>query len=289
MTARRFISMAASAFVFVFVSACGTVEPEADEQIVVEAFVVTNSELPMVTLRKTAPLRAGARSDRPEEQAHVLIRLNDEPVPYHHHAAGRYHPAAERDAAAGDDLELIVSREGASLRAKSRLPQPIRIDSVAITPADQPIEAVLIDSLSLEPGSGETGYIYLVDVDVLWAPVQVDDSAHVRLQLRPDSTFGSLVMDLFLRSDEVLFEDAATIASSGHRRWQGVYAVRVDGPDAPFPRHGLRISLLRSGPDYARFALSRDAADRREPVGNIDGGLGIFAAIAIDSLNVLVE
>ena len=46
----------------------------------------------------------------------------------------------------------------------------------------------------------------------------------------------------------------------------------------------MKVSLLRSGPDYARFASSRDAPERREPVSNVRGALGIVAGISVDSL-----
>ena len=267
---------------------CGTVEPQSDEHIVVEGFVVTDSDLPRLTIRKTAPLRSDLAPDRPEEEAAVWLHINGDELPYEHISGGQYRPLISRQVHQNDVLELVIDRDETQARSQTTAPPPIHIDSVAIRPAEEPIEAVLIDSLSLQPGTGDTGFLYLVDVAVEWLEGEVDDSSYVRLQLRPESDFESLVIDLFLRSDEVSMEDQIERPVPGRRQWNGVYAVRVDGPDAPFPEHRLRISLIRSGSDYARFALSADAADRREPVGNIEGGLGIFTAISIDSMHVTV-
>ncbi len=269
-------------------SACGTVEPEDDERIVVEGFAVSSDPLPVITLRKSAPLRAEARSDRPEEDAAVSMLVNGTGVPYVHDSRGRYRPVVDQELTAGDRLELRVHRGSESARAQTLLPPPIRIESVSVDPAANPIEAVLIDTLDLSPGSGVTGYLYLIDVSVEWKAINGDDSTFVRIQLRPDTSFASLVIDLFLRSDEVVEERSLEQPTPQTRRWSGVYAVRVDSPNAPLPDHRLRVGLLRSGRDYARFALSRDAADRREPIGNVTGGLGIFAGIAVDSLFVPV-
>ena len=59
--------------------------------------------------------------------------------------------------------------------------------------------------------------------------------------------------------------------------------------DAPLPAHHLKASLIRSGADYARFASSRDAPERREPITNVEGGLGIVAGVSVDSLVVAVS
>lgn len=267
---------------------CGTVEPGSDEQLVVEAFATTGSTLPEVTLRHTSPLRSGGVEDAPAAPATVGMWLEGEEVPYAHENGGRYLPLSDAVPQAGQRLELQVDGGDAVLRGSTTLPPAIGIDSVRVEPAPVPIEAVLIDSLDLTPGIGVTGYLYLIDVHVFWRDAGARDSSYVRVQLLPDSRFASRVIDLFLRSDEVLQEDAATRPLPGVRQWSGVYAVRVDHPDAPLPGHALRVGLIRSGPDYARYALSREAVDRREPIGNIDGGLGIFAGIAIDSLRVRV-
>ncbi len=113
------------------------------------------------------------------------------------------------------------------------------------------------------------------------------DSSWVRARLRPPAAFPSAVVDFVLLTDATRRE--ADLAAGGAvRRWSGVYAVPVDAPSDPLPPHALDVVLLRSGPDYARYALSRTDPDRREPVGNVRGGIGIAAGLALDRRTLVV-
>ena len=97
------------------------------------------------------------------------------------------------------------------------------------------------------------------------------------------------MIDFFLLPGQILRERTATRAGSEQRTWTGVYAVPVESKDAALPAHTLRVAVLRSGQDYARFATSRDAPDQREPQSNITGGLGIVAGVSVDSLRIDVQ
>ena len=57
----------------------------------------------------------------------------------------------------------------------------------------------------------------------------------------------------------------------------------------PLPPHALDVVVLRSGTDYAEYALSRTDPDRREPVSNVADGLGIAVGIAIDGRTIQVR
>ena len=49
------------------------------------------------------------------------------------------------------------------------------------------------------------------------------------------------------------------------------------------------MAIIRSGQDYARFVSGRDDPERREPASNLDGAVGIFTGLSVDSLRVQVE
>ncbi|MFW5972596.1 MAG: DUF4249 family protein [Bacteroidota bacterium] len=288
---RRYLIAVFLPVALVAVSGCGTVEPEADEEIVIEAFVSAGDDLPVVTVRTTAPLRSGGPSQGPADDAHVSVSVGEAEIPYllDEDGDGRYIAARSHTVSAGDLVRVQAERGGRRAWAHSTIPQSITVDSVAWYLPAAPVKAALVDSVGLTPAARLTGFLYLIDVDIYWHGGSPADETYVRAQVRPHPGFSSLVLDLFLRSDQVFLESSAPRLSDGRRVWRGVYAVQVDSEEAPLPEHRLRISLLRSGRDYAQFALSRNAADRREPLGNVEGGLGIVAGVAVDSVSVHIS
>jgi len=159
---------------------------------------------------------------------------------------------------------------------------------------EKPVRAVLLDSLdirfdSLDVGARQ-GFLYPVEV-TLWWKTDFDDTGEdfwIETQLKPRTTFSSEIVDFFLLPAEVFRERSVQPDAFGRREWTGVYAVPVDDEADPLPAHELKAALLRSGTDYARFATSRDDPQRREPVSNVAGGIGIVAGISVDSLRVEV-
>jgi hypothetical protein len=106
----------------------------------------------------------------------------------------------------------------------------------------------------------------------------------VRAQLRPDADpFPSEVVDFFLEPAEIRREDQFA-KTEGRLQWKGVYAVPVDSSDAPLPPHNLTTSLVRGDTAFASFAQTRTDPDRREPVSNVDGALGVALGVSVDSL-----
>ncbi|HEX7071675.1 MAG TPA: hypothetical protein VF190_12755, partial [Rhodothermales bacterium] len=155
---------------------------------------------------------------------------------------------------------------------------------------------VLLDSLQLD--SLQTGarsaFVYPVEVTLQWAAsndlaaAAVDTSYWIRAQLKPYTEDLPGVIELFFRSEVIVREDRVRV-EDGLRTWTGVYLVPVDSESDPLPEHSLKVALLRSDDDYARFASSRTAPERREPVSNVVGGLGIVAGVSVDSLTVRIR
>ncbi len=268
-------------------AACDVAEPEP-ARLVVEAFVETGQPLPPVTIRRTADLDDPDAAP-PVSDAAVMLTLGGEDVAYAPVPGqpGQYAPQRARTAEAGETLALAVTWQSQRATASSRMPAPIALDSVRIVPAAAPVEAVFADSLGLEV---REGFLYPVDVTLYWTAPEADpnaDSSWVRARLRPPAAFPSAVVDFVLLTDATRRE-ADLAAGPNVRRWSGVYAVPVDSPGDPLPPHALDVFVLRSGTDYARYALSRTDPDRREPVGNVRGGLGIAAGLALDRRTLAV-
>jgi hypothetical protein len=256
------------------------------ERIVVEAFVETGTELPTVIVRRTASLDDPDAAP-PVADAEVTLSLGGEAIPYRPaSSAGTYTPEAARTAEAGRAFTLDVAWQGQRAVASSRLPAPIALDSVRVTPSAAPVEAVFADSLGLEV---REGVIYPVTVTLFWTAPEAD-TAWVRTRLRPPASFPSAVVDFVLNTDETQRETGfSEVEGAPVRQWSGTYAVPVETLDDPLPPHAVDVFVLRSGTDYAEYALSRTDPDRREPVSNVEGGLGIAVGISVDGQTVQVR
>ena len=141
----------------------------------------------------------------------------------------------------------------------------------------------------IDGGEPIDGYIYLVDVIVYWTRPE-DDSWWIRAYLDPPPGAPTLAEGLILRMDETRSE--RELGDSGNpevRRWQGTYAFPADGPDRPLESHVVNLAILRSGLDYARFALYQQNPEQGMSGGNVSGGVGIVAGISTDRRQILVE
>ena len=281
-------------------SGCDTVEPTETARLVVQGFLDAGRPLPVVTLRQSRSLERSypADSTTAARGAVVRLRLGDEVVRYHAEPSrpGRYVPQGEsgRTVPPRTSFELEVAWGRQQARAVGRIPPPIRLDSVQVNVPEHPVESVLLDSLRLDTLSGEArqGFAYPVEVTMWWPArlaAEADSGYWVRPHLKPSSSFSSSAVDFFLQKEAVLPEEGLPASAAGRRQWTGVYVVPVEQQTDPLPRHRLRVSLLRSTVDYARFAESRQAPERREPVSNVEGALGVVAGISVDSVSVWVE
>lgn len=277
-------------------AACDAVEPAGERQLVVEAFVQVGAPLDTLVLRQAAPRASGGAAAEAAARARVEVQVGEQVVAYREDAQrpGRYVPGQTLTAPPGARLRLSAQWEGQHAQAESRVPVPITLDSARLSVPEAPVEAVLLDSLRLDllGVPAEVGLLYPIEVELWWtAPpaAERDTAAWIRTRLRPVNAFSSTVTDFFLQPEDVFPErEAATDEAADRRRWTGVYAVPVDQESDPLPIHRLEVALVRSGATYARFAATRNDPARREPLSNIDGGLGIFAGIALDTLHLRV-
>lgn len=279
------------------VAGCDTVAPVDESRIVVHGFLNSGRPLPQIqvhhTLSPTGRYDASAAAVR---DASVSVVLDGETVTYAPDSLrhGTYRAADDSHVTpgAGTRYEFRAVWRGEIAEASGTVPPEIDIVGVSVSVPVKPVSAVLLDSLALSDSlatGAYTGYIYPIEVAVEWSTASAagwpGENSWIRAQLQPIALFSSPVVDLFLQSDEI-FREAEQNRSSDRLTWTGVYAVGVAEADARLPEHRLRIALVRSGPDYARFAASRNAPERREPISNVNGGIGIFAAVSVDSTHL---
>jgi len=273
---------------------CDLAGPVDRQSLVVEAFPKTGRPLPTITLRQTRPLNnPGDRPANAARGATVELALDGTTISYEESDArpGRYVPVAgPGEVPARVPWHLMVQWQGEEARAQGRTPPPIELSEVCVEVPSNPVRAILVDSLRRDSLDipAEQSYIYPVDVVLRWSADQLaagEDTTHwVRPQLRPDTTeSSSRVVNFFLEPVDVQREDQFR-RQGDQRAWRGVYALPVDDSTAAFPRHDLTVTLTRGDTSFAAFVRSRDDPERREPVSNVEGGLGIATAVAIDTL-----
>lgn len=273
-------------------------EPVQKESLVVEAFFDTGQSLPPIILRRTVPLRSSPESAQDAVSgAQVNLRLGDASILYYESPAraDRYRPRQDTVVPPNVSWELTATWRGDTARATGRAPPSIQITRVCVEVPASPVQAVRVDSVRRDSLDipADQGYIYPVDVRVRWkqnlTASGADTLSWVRAQLRPDAApFSSPVVEFFLEPADIRREGAFATGKDA-RRWTGVYAVPVDSGTAPLPRHNLTTTLTRGDSSFASFARTRTDPDRREPVSNIDGGLGIALSVSVDSLVQTVE
>lgn len=276
---------------------CDTIEPVDSSTLVVEGYLNTGAPLPDVLMHHTVDPEAGfVRAEAAILDASVDLTLGGEFIRYEPHPSrpGAYRPLRTDVAtAAGTTYRFQATWRDAHVETQGVLPPAIKLQDVEIKIPEEPVSAVFLDSLALNDTlatGAYTGYIYPIEVVVEWdEPAKSIPAPWVRVQLKPYAPFSSTVIDLFLESDVVLPETEQDLTPGGARTWTGVYAIGVPDANSPLPEHLLRVSVVRSGKDYAQFASSREKPDRREPITNLNGAVGIFAALSVDSLHVSVS
>ena len=288
---------------------CDTVAPEEGALLVVEAFVDADEPLPAIRLWQTRSPGQSYPFDATTavSDAEVALVLGATQVSYQplDGQPGLYGPAVSQPVPGRVPLTFEAAWRGQRATAQSTVPPTLKLDSVRVNVPEDPVDGIILDSLFIDPIQLDSlqldslrtgavrGLVYLVEVTLWWtvdfAEVGPDSAYWIRTQLKPFLPTRPTFDDFFLRPEQILRERAATHHVQGRRSWTGVYAVPVDTREEPLPPHALRASIIRSGQDYARFVSSRDDPERREPVSNVAGAIGIFAGLSVDSVRVQVE
>lgn len=286
---------------------CDSVVPEQDAVLVVEGFFDAGKPLPPVQLRQTRPLNtpypAGAATA--VNDGSVTVTIGSEDIVYRPDASqpGRYLPETLTTLPARARLAIAASWNDQRAEAETIIPPPIHIDSLRIAVSDTPVAGIILDSLFIDPAvldslptldtlrTATRELVYLIEVTVLWSvdfeETDADSLYWIRTQLKP--ILPITLDDFFFKPEQIFRERTADKHSSRGRAWTGVYAVPVEEATDPVPPHDLRVSLVRSGQDYASYASSLDDPVRREPAWNVRGAIGIIAGLSVDSMRVQVE
>ncbi|NBC01208.1 MAG: DUF4249 family protein [Bacteroidetes bacterium] len=288
---------------------CDSVAPAPPERIVAEAFLTTGDSMPEVRLRRTRPLNAPLPTDGSGSalvDASVTLTIDGTPYPFTAVGDdGRYTAGAAVPLPPGSRFSFEAQWNGHTATAEGTLPPPVTLDSFRVSVPEAPIQAVLFDSVFVDPTQldslqldslrtgAEDGFAYPIEVQFWWTE-PADRAYWIRTRLRPAIEAGSSLDDFFLRPEQVQQEADATCPAAEDcppavRSWIGVYGVPVEDDTAALPPHSVQLALIRGDEPYARFAATRDDPPRREPISNVDGGLGIVTGIALDTVRVEVN
>ena len=292
-------SILAITILFLFLSGCDSVEPESDTFLVIQGFLEANEPLPELTLKQTVAVNQDliTEPEQPVLDADVQLILNGTSIPYRASLTqpGVYEPSSQADQIILPGTSFSINFEwlGQEAHASGVIPHTIELDSIQVRIPDTPVTAILVDTLRLDTPSvgARSGYIYLVEVDLWWTTpqqaVSIPDSTFwIETRLRPQIDFSSKVLDVFLLSEEVQPEETIQGDTFSRKSWTGVYAVPVEDSLSSIPDHSLSIQLLRGTTDYALFAASRNNPERREPISNIEGAIGIVTGISLATKQV---
>ncbi len=276
------------------VAGCDAVSPSYDRSLVVEAWFDTAAPMPPVRISTTRSLTDALIPEPAPAGTQLKVVIDDRIIAYERNPDAPLWflpvdsggvPATE-----GALFDVRVEAPETSLRASGVMPPKVTLQDIRVSAPDRPISAVLIDSLNVGLDSlnlavnATTGYIYPVQVSLTWEDDSFDGWMETRLQ--PENAFSSSLIDFFLLPSEVFTESSAQNLDNGSLQWEGVYAVPVGSPDSPLPAHSLRVVLRRGDDRFARFITSTEAPDRREPVMNVNGGLGFIGGVSTDSIRV---
>lgn len=256
------------------------------QSVVVQMFVESDSTLTPLTLHET--FQPSSTVPVPITDADVLVWLNEAQISFSHSPSnpGTYLPRDPLQVPSGSSLELRIAHDAEVITASTSLPPRLAIDSVLVVPTDAPFAAVY--STNTSEGFVE-GHIYLLNVIIYWTRSS-GDSWWIRARLDPPSWAPTEVVDLALLTDDIRLEnELADPEDRDVLRWQGTYVIAVDAPDAPLPAHTLNLAVLRSGLDYARFALYQQNPEQGMTTGNVRGGVGIVAGISTVRQQIRVE
>lgn len=274
-------------------AACDTAAPPYAPRLVVEGVVEASEASPVVTLRRTLPSGA-ALSDDTADGALATLVVDGVPLVLAGLGDGRYRALLPAPLSPGQRLSFSASWGGApEVSATTEAVEPFTLDSVRVEHPAAPVRAALLDALGFDPDLvadvvRREGYVYPVTVTAHWhAPALPVAAAPtwIRLNLAPDAPAAVR----FFFPPEAVVREAEPGDAAGRRTLRVTYAIEAADATAPIARHRLRVAAVRGGEAYARFIESRSTPGRREPVTNVAGGRGLFAAVSTDSMRLTVQ
>ncbi len=234
------------------------VAPVDDQVLVIEGYLQTGRPLPPILVQRGQPLTDPIDDDAyAVDDAEITLHLDGRRISYAPtDTPGRYTPVTDElvPIEAYTRFRLEATWRDLAASATGSTPPGIRLDSLSIHIPNEPVDAILIDSLRLDTlGVGaQKGFLYPVEVSLWWRAEGIADSAYwIETQLRPKIAVSSTVIDFFLQPNEIRLEDEMTRLADGGHRWTGVYGIPVDSLTTPFPPHALTVYLVRSFEDYA--------------------------------------
>jgi len=266
---------------------CDASVPDYEPRLVVEAFLEAGRPLPEIALRRTLPTD-DVTGDDAVLDASATVSFPGQAVPFASVGAGRYRPQTTPLLVPGTTLAFAARWQGQVVSASTTVPPVLDLDSVRVEPSAAPVRAILLEQFGFDPASiPQEGFVYPIRIRAYWrAPAIPDTGLYVRISLRPSAASS---VRFFFPPDVLLRETDTQGILPGERRYEGVYAVRVDAETSLLPAHALRVALVRGGNAYARFIATRTTPERREPGSNVVGGRGLFAAVSTDSVRVEVR
>lgn len=288
-------------------ASCDSTPAPEDDTLVVEAFFDAGSPLPPVRVTRTLPV-SEIGEVAAVDGALVNVRLADREFVYQRdpERAEWFLPAEDDKGVMvtpGATFRVRVSANGQQASAAGSVPPILDLASLDVDVPDEPVAAVFVDTLNIGLDSlnlaidAREGYIYPIAVSVEWettSGASATGDYWIQARLLPRNPFSSSLIDFFLLPEQIFREDDSRVVNQpgmpvGRRTWSGVYAVPVDHPDDEVPEHLLRVAVLRSTAEFARFATSKTDPERREPVSNVEGGIGFVGGVSIDSISVTVH
>jgi len=291
--------------ILIVLGACDVSQPESPSLAVVEGFVTSGDSMPEITLRRTRSIleRYEINESTALLDAQLQLTISDKTIPYSVTPSGKYAPLEYVTARPGAELELEIQWGNQLIFANDQVPQPISLDRVEISISDQPLQSLVLESVFIDPmlldslgiqalGTGaRKELVYIVEAKLYWTEDdQIDDldDRWIRTQLRPNLDQSRRLFNYFFNPETIQRESAIPTNNEGQRSWTGAYAVSIENQTDPIPTHRLRVSIVRSSQAYADFVSGSSNPSEREPPTNIQGGRGIFVALAMDTLMVNV-
>lgn len=286
--------LAIGVLVFMGLMGCDTVSPERPGTVVVEAFWHVASRPDTLQISQATLLSEPAVgiweggmvetwTDEDPERRTVWTSAPS--------AAHKFVPSMPPTVLnPGDRVHMrVIDRNGRlAASASDDVPQPIQLDQVSIVVPPSPVDAIAFDSLRLDSFRLDISKIsaYLIEVSGSWTvdtsvPTQEIEWMEPVIQVIPSAGPSGQAI---IPTPEIF--QARSIEDDGLGSWTGVYLMAIDRTETMLPEHTLRLTLVRGSTAYARYASTRHHADRREPLSNVEGGVGAFHVIARDVVDV---